>query len=444
MKTTPTRPSFLGDPWLLAFVCALSLLGILFSYSSSIQVAEVGVISQGAWIRQSFFLVSGLAIMATVSFLNYRKIAEHSTLLFVLCLALLVFTLVFGKVVNGSRRWISLGFTTIQPSEFVKIFMVVVIAHFLDRHREEMGDWRRLVTLGCLVAAPTLLIFMQPDLGTALVFLPMTLAMLFVGGIPIKWFLGLVTVGFLAVAIPLYITYANITHMANNPVIEVLGNKFWLLSIGLFFLFAAGILGLVNLSMRNLAIGNIIFFCLVLCAGVLLALTVDTFLLKEYQRERLLAFINPNINRWEFGYNVIQAQITVGSGGVFGKGFAQGTQGQLGFLPSRQTDFIFSVIGEETGFLGAGLVVALFAALLWRLLRIAREVKDYLGGLIVVGILTKFTMQVFVNVGMNIGIAPVTGIPLPFLTYGGSALWTSLLAIGIVLNIDHRRHVHHG
>ncbi|MBN8218833.1 MAG: rod shape-determining protein RodA [Spirochaetes bacterium] len=439
----PNRPSYLGDPWLLATVAALSILGILFSYSSSIQVVEAGVTSQGAWIRQSFFFASGLVLMAAVSFLNYRKLAEHSTLLFVLCLGLLLFTLVFGKVVNGSRRWISLGFTTIQPSEFVKIFMVVVIAQFLDRHREEMANWRRVATLGWLVAAPSLLIFMQPDLGTTLVFLPMTLAMLFVGGIPVKWFIGMLTVGFLAVAIPLYITYANITHMVDNPVIEVLGNKFWLLSIGLFFLFAAGILALVNLSMRNLAIGNILFFCLVICAGVLLALTVESFLLKEYQRERLLAFINPNVNRWEFGYNVIQAQITVGSGGLFGKGFAQGTQGQLGFLPSRQTDFIFSVIGEETGFLGSSLVVGLFGLLLWRLIRIARDVKDYLGGLIVVGILTKFTMQVFVNVGMNIGIAPVTGIPLPFLTYGGSALWTSLLAIGIVLNVDHRRHVHH-
>lgn len=437
----PRLPRF--DPWLLTGVSLLSLLGVAFAYSSSLQASDIGPTGHGPWLRQLFYFATGILMMVGVSFLNYKKVAEHANLLFLVCIGLLLFTLLFGKVVNGSRRWINLGFTTLQPSEFVKIFMAIVIAQFLDRHRDDLTKPRPLVMLAGLVAAPTLLIFLQPDLGTALVFVPMTLTMVLVGGIPVRWFMGLITVGFLAVAIPLYITYANITHMTDNPVIQILGNKFWLLSIGLFFLFAAGILALINLHMRNLTLGSILFYCLVICTGLLLALTFETFLLKEYQRERLLAFINPNMNRWEFGYNVIQAQITVGSGGWFGRGFAQGTQGQLGFLPSRSTDFIFSVIGEELGFFGSALVVLLFGLVLWRLARIAIGVKDYLGGLIVVGILTKFTMQVFINIGMNIGIAPVTGIPLPFLTYGGSALWTSLLAVGLAMNIDHRRHVHH-
>ncbi len=434
---------YIPDVWIVLSVTLLSILGIMFAYSSNIQITDTKEVNDNSYIRQMFFFATGLMLMTGVVLINYKKLAEHSLLLFFICVGLLLYTKGFGKVVNGSRRWINLGVMSFQPSEFVKILMVIVIADFLDRHRGHLHEWRALLRLAGLVLIPALLIFLQPDLGTALVFLPMTLAMLYVGGMPMKLFSGLLLVGFLSTSIPLSITYSHMVHLTDNPLVDIVSNKFYLLLMAFFFLMAAGGLFLINLSMRNLTISSLIFFCTMIFVGLILALSVESFLLKEYQRERLLAFLNPHLNKWDFGYNVIQSQITVGSGGFWGKGFAQGTQGQLGFLPSRSTDFIFSVIGEELGFLGSGLIVGVFIFFIFRLIKVAREAKDNLGGLIAVGILTKFSIQIFINIGMNIGMAPVTGIPLPFLTYGGSALWTSLLAVGLVLNVAGRKYVHH-
>ncbi|MBL8992241.1 MAG: rod shape-determining protein RodA [Spirochaetia bacterium] len=433
---------FFWDTPLLIYVVLLGLTGVLFAYSSSIQIEESRVAVQASYLRQLFFLGSGLALMIGVSFVNYKKIAEHYWILFAVCISLLLYTIVFGKVVNGSRRWIDFGIISLQPSEFVKVLMVVVIAQFLDKNREKLREWKTLASLAGIVGLPILLIFLQPDLGTALVFIPMTMAMIFVGGFDTKYFAGLLIMGTLAISIPLWLSYNQMIHSEPSLLIQILSNSFYLLFLAVFFLFVAGLIFLVNLGMRNITLGNIAFFAFIVSIGLLFALAIQHVLLKEYQRERLLAFLNPHLNKWDFGYNVIQSQITVGSGGILGKGFAQGAQGQLGFLPSRSTDFIFSVIGEELGFLGSGLIVVVFLLFVLRMLKVARGAKDRLGGLIAVGILTKFAMQIFINIGMTIGVAPVTGIPLPFLTYGGSALWTSLLAIGLLFNVDMRRYVH--
>jgi len=433
---------FFWDTPLLIYVVLLGLTGVLFAYSSSIQIEESRVAVQASYLRQLFFLGSGLALMVGVSFVNYKKIAEHYWILFAVCISLLLYTIVFGKVVNGSRRWIDFGIISLQPSEFVKVLMVVVIAQFLDKNRDKLREWKTLASLAGIVGLPILLIFLQPDLGTALVFIPMTMAMIFVGGFDVKYFTGLLIMGTLAISIPLWLSYNQMVHSEPSLLIQILSNSFYLLFLAVFFLFVAGLIFLVNLGMRNITLGNIAFFAFIVSIGLLFALAIQHVLLKEYQRERLLAFLNPHLNKWDFGYNVIQSQITVGSGGILGKGFAQGAQGQLGFLPSRSTDFIFSVIGEELGFLGSGLIVLVFLLFVLRMLKVARGAKDRLGGLIAVGILTKFAMQIFINIGMTIGVAPVTGIPLPFLTYGGSALWTSLLAIGLLFNVDMRRYVH--
>lgn len=433
---------FFWDTPLLIYVILLGLTGVLFAYSSSIQIEESRVAVQASYLRQLFFLGSGLALMIGVSFVNYKKIAEHYWILFAVCISLLLYVIVFGKVVNGSRRWIDFGIISLQPSEFVKVLMVVVIAQFLDKNRDKLREWKTLAMLAGIVGLPIMLIFLQPDLGTALVFIPMTMAMIFVGGFDGKYFAGLLIMGTLAVSIPLWLSYNQMIHSEPSLLIQILSNSFYLLFLAVFFLFVAGLIFLVNLGMRNITLGNIAFFAFIVSIGLLFALAIQHVLLKEYQRERLLAFLNPHLNKWDFGYNVIQSQITVGSGGILGKGFAQGAQGQLGFLPSRSTDFIFSVIGEELGFLGSGLIVVVFLLFVLRMLKVARGAKDRLGGLIAVGILTKFAMQIFINIGMTIGVAPVTGIPLPFLTYGGSALWTSLLAIGLLFNVDMRRYVH--
>lgn len=442
MLRTKVKWYHLFDLPLFSIVLILCLLGIAFAYSSGIRIGGDIDVVQTAYKKQIFFFLSGIGLMAITSLINYKKLAEHSILIYVFCIAMLIYTLLFGKVVNNSKRWIDLGFSTIQASEFVKILMILVIAQFLNLQRDHLKGIKPLISLFALVCIPILLIFLQPDLGTALVFIPVTLSMMLVGGVNIKFFSAILLIGFTAIAIPISLTYGEMMNLEDNVFFGIISNKYYLAFIAIFLFSFAGIVLIVNLSMRNLLLYDIAFFSLSLFTGLISALIVQTFLLKDYQRERIMAFLNPDFDRRDVGYNVFQSQVTIGSGGFWGKGFAEGTQGQLGFLPSRSTDFIFSVIGEETGFIGSFLILILLFLFLWRLLVIASRVKDYLGGLIVVGIASMFLFQIFINVGMTIGMAPVTGLPLPFLTYGGSTLWSSLLALGLVFSIEMRKFVH--
>jgi rod shape determining protein RodA len=435
------RSYFIFDYVLLFYIVALCILGILFSYSSNLRIGDDAP-SHVPYIKQLMYFISGVLLMWVISMVNYKKIAEHSVIIFILCVGTLLYTLLFGKVVNNSKRWIDLGFTTLQASEFVKVAMIIVIANFLDKNRTHMKKISYIFMLMGIVFLPILLIFLQPDLGTSLVFMPIILFMMFVGGINVKYFLGIVIIGLLAVSIPIYLTFANTAENIDSVFVTILSDKRYLFIISFSFLFAAISLFLVNLTLRNLTISNIIFFCFIVFIGLMCALIIQNYILKDYQKDRLIAFINPDLDRWGRSYNVIQSQITIGSGGVLGKGFAKGTQGQLGFLPSRSTDFIFSVVGEELGFLGSATVVILYMLFLFRLIRFARTVKDYLGGLITVGIITMFSLQIFINIGMTVGIAPITGLPLPFISYGGSSLWTSLFAMGLIFNIELNKYIY--
>lgn len=429
------------DKHLFFYVSILSALGIFFAYSSNIRI---GFDTNNIFpcIKQIFFFISGLGLMGLFSIISYRRLSEHAVFLYTVCILLLVYTFFFGKSVNNSQRWISIGIISIQPSEFVKIFMIIVIANYLDKNRSNMHTIRSLTGLGIIILVPILLIFLQPDLGTALVFIPVTISMLFISGMPLRYFFGIVLFGTLAAVIPIALTYAEMHDAGANIAVLILGDNRYLLLIAFFFLFIGMLAFLFNISYRNPYIQSIFFFCIVIFCGLIMALLVQNYLLKPYQRERILTFINPEADKWNLGYNVIQSQITIGSGGFTGKGFAQGAQGQLGFLPSRNTDFIFSVIGEELGFAGSFLILLIYFLFIRKLLGIAGSVKDYLGGQIVIGICCMFLVQIFVNIGMTIGLAPITGLPLPFLTSGGSTLWTSLMAAGIVMNIEHNKHVH--
>lgn len=394
-------------------------------------------------VKQIFFLLIGVILMSVVSVINYKKIAEHSSLLFIICFALLLYTLIFGKVVNNSKRWISIGeFITLQPSEFIKILMIIVFADVLNRFKDKLDNILYIFLAFGIFSMPMILVFLQPDLGTALVFVPIMLSMMFVGGINIKYFLSIILLGVLSILIPILLTFVSMMEQNESVFLEVISNNTYLLATALIFLFIGVTTLILNIRWQNTFLNNAAYLCLIISLGIFLALIIDNYLLKEYQRKRLLAFINPRIERWGLGYNVIQSQITVGSGRIMGKGWLEGTQGQLGFLPARSTDFIFSVIGEEVGFIGSLVVISLFFLLLSRLVKIAKSVKDYLGGLIVVGITAMFGTQIFINIGMTIGVAPVTGLPLPFLTSGGSTLLTSLVAVGLVFNIQANKYVH--
>ena len=428
------------DWFLFVIVVLICLMGIVFSYSSQILIFEGKVNPYDNYIRQMFYMISGLGIMLLIGFTNYRKIVEVSNILFYVAILVLIYTLISGTIVNKSKRWIDLGLISLQPSEFVKVVVIVYASRFLDRARKGAYFGLNMLLLLAWVAIPTILVGLQPDLGTSLVFLSVALMMLVVVGMsPKNFFLFFFSA--LLTVIGVFLFIFRDFYKADSIVIEILSNNQYV------FLAVAGIFssGLIfyflYFKFANLLFRDISFFIGGLFFASVFSWGINDLILKDYQKERLLAFINPYEHRWDLGYNVIQSQTAIGSGGLFGKGLFNGVQGQLGFLPSRTNDFIFSVIGEELGFVGTVGTAFLFFLLLFRLGQIALQVKDDLGGLIVIGVFTMFALQIVVNLCMTIGLMPVTGIPLPFLSTGGSTLWSSLMAIGLVFSVYSRRHV---
>lgn len=425
------------DKTLLFATLSLSFIGVLSIYAASNNAESEGV--SILYLKQLLFIAIGFVMMFVFSIVNYRKLAEHSKILFVLCVVFLLLPFAFGKVINNAKRWIDFGPFTVQPSEFAKIVLIVVIAKYLEHHRAKMNSPRYIALLFLIVAAPMLVIMAQPDLGTSLVLMPILFVILFFGGVRIEYFFYLFCVGVFLLAIP-FASAMDKTQIS-HPLVEFLTNPNYVLLCVLLALVVSLILYFVNVVYRSFILKFFMFLFLSATIGLLVGLFVDNFVLKDYQKGRLLAFVNPYFDKLNTGYNVIQAQIAVGSGRLFGHGFLKGMQGYLGFLPSRTTDFIFSIISEEFGFAGSSLVLGLFMLVIYRLFRIALEVKDYLGGLIVAGLSMLVFFQASINIAMNVGLAPITGVPLPFLSYGGSSIISLYIGVGIVQNIYNRKYI---
>lgn len=318
-------------------------------------------------IKQGIFLVIGLAVSGGLLYFDYHKLYRFVPVLYVVNLLLLLIVRFAGTSALGAQRWIQIGPFTLQPSEFAKIIMIICLARLMSKNHEGYRTWKSLLPVAGLMALPTLLIFIQPDLGTSLVFMSITFGMLYIKDLNMNM-----------------VKKAFIAFVAVFPLI-------WF------------------------------------------------FVLHEYQKMRILVLFNPSIDPYGSGYHVIQSKISIGSGGFFGQGLFAGTQSQLNFLPENHTDFIFSVIGEELGFIGAIFVLFLYFLLLYRTLMISRSSNDSFGSLLACGIFSMWLFQIFINVGMTLGIMPVTGIPLPFMSYGGSALLMNLLCVGLLMNIYLRR-----
>ncbi len=321
--------------------------------------------------RQVAFLVGGAVILLAMSFFDYRHLRGLSFVLYGLSIAGLVLVLTpLGDVQKGASRWINLGAFQVQPSEITKIAVIVGVAAYLA---ERKGDVRALDVIACvaIVALPSVLIYLEPDLGTMMVLVAVLGGLLLVGGAKVRHFIGLAVVGSVAIAVALQMN-----------------------------------------------------------------------LLQPYQIERLTVFLDPNPDVRSEGYNLTQSKIAIGSGGLSGRGFEQErTQTSLEFVPEQRTDFIFTAVGEQLGFVGGAALLTLFAFLIWRALRIAAISRDLFGTLVAGGIAMMWAFQLFVNVGMTMGIMPITGIPLPFMSYGGSNLMTNYIAVGLLLNIHMRRYL---
>jgi rod shape determining protein RodA len=349
---------------LLGAALLLSAISLTEIYSSTMNLQ-----SDSFFLRQLAWVCVGVVSLFVIAAIDYHSLAEHVPWVYVGSLFALLYTLALGKTVSGSKSWVAVGPIRLQPSEMIKMVMVVALARYLSELRGSPHMRLPQIFKAVLICGlPMGLVALQPDLGTALTYLPALGFGLFIRGVRPKLLVALL----------------------------------------LCFLFV---------------------------------LPVSWLFLKDYQKDRIKTFIHPEMDPLGAGYQVLQSKIAIGSGGFFGKGPFRGTQNQLGFLPTRHTDFIFSVVGEELGFAGVLATLGLLTFIMFRSVYHARTARDNLGLFIVMGIVGIYFFHVIVNIGMVIGFMPITGIPLPFMSYGGSSVLTAFIALGLVINVRRCRYV---
>ncbi len=354
------------DWTLLALVLSVCAIGILNIYSTGFSAGEGPF---PLYLKQIQWIVLGLIFMMIIFLIDYRVIIQGAYIIYGISIALLVVVCFFGYAAHGSQRWLGGGGFALQPSELMKLVIIITLARYFDGHKaNEPYKLKELWVPVLIVFAPFLLILKQPDLGTALILIIIFISIVFFIGMNWKSFM-------------------------------------------------------------------------IALSGGLILIPIGWHFLKDYQKERLITFLNPENDPLGAGYHIIQSMIAVGSGEIFGKGFLSGSQTQLKFLPEQQTDFVFSVFAEEWGFIGGLILIVMFMAIIFWGLKIALQARDLLGTIIAFGITALISWEVFINIGMVLGILPVVGIPLPFLSYGGSSMLSLMAAIGLLMNVSARRFI---
>lgn len=428
---------FVFDWRILISILFLMVAGAIAVYSSTYSPDS----GKTSWIflKYIFFSVVGLVIMCITMFINYTKLAEHRMSLYIPMLVVLILVLIpgVGTTINGSSSWLF----GMQPSEFGKIVMIIFLAGYLDQIGDKIKQEKYFLIAGIFISIPIGLVLMQPDLGTVLVYCFIVFVMLFVGGIPLRYIISLLSIGVIGLSIPMFLEYKRMSDDINNILFNFLSQRLYIGYIAGGFLFISILLLTINFYMNNKYVELFSFTFFVLFLSMCAALIFDIGL-KTYQKERLLVFMNPELTRLSSGYNIIQSLIAVGSGGLFGEGFLNGSQSQLNFIPQQVNDFIFSNICEEWGFIGSALVVLAYATIFVRGITVAYFAKDRLGALIISGVVAMFLCHVLINIGMVVGMMPITGLTLPFVSSGGSSILTFSISIGLIFNVEARRYVH--
>ena len=428
---------FVFDWRILISILFLMVAGAIAVYSSTYSPDS----GKTSWIflKYIFFSVVGLVIMCITMFINYTKLAEHRMSLYIPMLIVLILVLIpgVGTTINGSSSWLF----GMQPSEFGKIVMIIFLAGYLDKIGDKIKQEKYFLIAGIFISIPIGLVLMQPDLGTVLVYCFIVFVMLFVGGVPLRYIISLLSIGVIGLSIPMFLEYKRMSDDINNILFNFLSQRLYIGYIAGGFLFISILLLTINFYMNNKYVELLSFSFFVLFLSMCAALTFDIGL-KTYQKERLLVFMNPELTRLSSGYNIIQSLIAVGSGGLFGEGFLNGSQSQLNFIPQQVNDFIFSNICEEWGFIGSALVVLAYATIFVRGITVAYFAKDRLGALIISGVIAMFLCHVLINIGMVVGMMPITGLTLPFVSSGGSSILTFSISIGLIFNVEARRYVH--
>lgn len=384
----------------------LMIFGLLAIYSSTVNHPT----ASGNFNKQLFWFFLSLAV-AIIAYLlpprTYRLLAVPS---YIISIAILALVLVMGKTVYGSKSWLGIGSLGMQPSEFAKIGLILFLAYWISRKQTDINSVKDLGIALVAGLMPIFLILLQPDMGTAIVFGLITLFMIFWGGISLF--------GLFVVLSPGFVTFASL--FGTLPLIFTL-----IVVLAILIYFKKDLFISVTVFVINIAAG---FFFDYLYR-----------ILQPHQQKRIETFLDPNSDPLGAGYNALQAKVAIGSGGLVGKGFMEGNQTQLRFIPEQWTDFIYCVVGEEFGFIGSIIVIALFLIIFIRLLKLTSRARDEFSSLVIVGILVLLFVHFGINIGMNVGITPVIGLPLPFLSYGGSSLLVNMTLIGIALNIYKNR-----
>lgn len=427
------------DPFLIFSVLTLVTIGVCFIYSSGINSS--GVLVTNEHIKQIIWGIVGFVFMIVFTLYDYRRYeGSLSRYLYIALIVVLIYTTFFGRFVNGAKSWIGIGDFGVQPSEFGKVIFILFLARYLERSVNE-NQLKRLFVACAIFALPVLLILMQPDLGTASVYIPIFFFMCFMAQIPITYLtflFGVMATMVVFTVLPVWNEY--IMHSSVRAVMMLTNMK-----LKFVLLFSISAVALICAIVRNYLHGAKYFFWIgyfftIIALGLALSFGAGK-VLKDYQIKRLIIFMDPSVDLLGAGWNINQSKIAIGSGGTFGRGFLNGTQSHYRFLPQQSTDFIFSIFSEEMGFRGGLIVFMLYMIIITRIILIIKNCKNNYGTYIASGVLGMFVIHFFINVGMVMGIMPITGIPLMFLSYGGSSLFTGMICIGLVMSIDYRKNV---
>ena len=392
------------DLTLFIVALALSVIGILLIYSAkhhSDNPAERAI-----YVKQIIWVMLGLFACALTFSIPLRVYEFFSYVTYFLSLFALAFILVIGSSKVGAARWISLGGFNVQPSEFAKIATIFPLARYLAYSKPSIYNFRWLASVVGMALLPALLILNQPDLGTSLVFFAILICMLFWSGVPLIHIFLII-----------------------SPFVSLICG-FHPLSWALFFL----ILIMLLYRLRPAFIFSVGFLLLNLAFGAITLLVWNR--LHDYQQQRIIVFLDPGKDPQGAGYQIIQSKIAIGSGGLAGKGYLEGSQTKLAFLPHQHTDFVFSVLGEELGLLGGIILLGLFAFLIIKGVLIAQKARNTFASNLAIGLSAIIGFQMMVNIGMTLGVMPVTGLPLPFVSYGGSSMLLSWMILGLLLAIN--------
>ena len=386
----------------LALVC----IGLASIYSATLDVN-----SAANFYRQGLWSMFGLIALIMAALFPIKTLQRMSLPMYAVSLVLLAAILILGHTVNSSRSWFGVGGMGMQPSEIAKVTTVLALAAYLSKPTVSLSNVKHLIVSIGIFAVPMLLILKQPDLGTSIIF--------FAALLPILYWAGASYFVLVAIIVPIVVAAGALLGIAQFLIATAIGAV------------------LLYVTSKNKFAAAVAF-------GITLAIGLSVQIgfehLEPYQQKRIATFLNPNADPTGAGYNVLQAKTAIGSGGFWGKGYLHGTQTQLKYIPEQWTDFIFCVTGEEFGFVGGTIVLSLFAFLLLHGLHIAGISKNKFGSIAAVGLISILAIHLIINMGMDMGLMPVIGIPLPFLSYGGSALITNMAMLGLLMNFfAHRK-----